>query len=95
MNPAFSIAHMKRLIPLFTAVSKQARKVMADDIKRAGRSETDVLDYMSKLALVRERPLTGSLPLCSCHSFRNSSRREASGTRLDHWTERKTSWVAH
>ena len=83
MNPSFSIAHMKCLIPLFTAVAKQAHKVMADDVKRAGQSETDVLDYMSKLALVRERPQTG-IHLCSCHCFRNSSRREDLGTRLDH-----------
>ena len=53
MNPAFSIAHMKRLIPLFGTVAKQARQVMAADIKRTGRTETDVLDYMGRLALVR------------------------------------------
>ena len=58
MNPAFSIAHMKRLIPLFNSVTKQARKIMAADIKRTGRTETDVLDYMGRLALVRLQCLT-------------------------------------
>ena len=53
MNPAFSTAHMKRLIPLFNALSKQVREIMAADIKRTGRTETDVLDYMGRLALVR------------------------------------------
>lgn len=52
MNPAFSIAHMKRLIPLFNGVSKQARLIMAADIKRTGRVETDALEYMSRVALV-------------------------------------------
>ena len=52
MNPAFSTAHMKRLIPLFNALSKQVREIMAADIKRTGRAETDVLDYMSRVALV-------------------------------------------
>ncbi|KZV60392.1 cytochrome P450 [Peniophora sp. CONT] len=51
MNPAFSIAHMKRLVPLFTSVAEQARKVMAADITRTGRAETDALDYMGRMAL--------------------------------------------
>ncbi|KZV66085.1 cytochrome P450 [Peniophora sp. CONT] len=51
MNPAFSIAHMKRLIPLFNALSRQVREIMTADIKRTGRTETDTLDYMGRLAL--------------------------------------------
>ena len=52
MNPAFSIAHMKRLIPLFNNLSKRVREIMTADIKRTGRAETDVLDYMGRVALV-------------------------------------------
>ncbi|KZV75347.1 cytochrome P450 [Peniophora sp. CONT] len=51
MNPAFSIGHMKRLFPLFIGISKQVRKIMVDDVQRAGRADTDVLKYMSGLAL--------------------------------------------
>ena len=52
MNPAFSVAHMRRLIPLFDSVARQARKIMTADIERTGQDETDALDYMSRLALV-------------------------------------------
>ena len=51
MNPAFSVSHIKRLAPIFNVVSKQVRKVMAADIEDANREETDVLDYMSRMAL--------------------------------------------
>ncbi|KZV71438.1 cytochrome P450 [Peniophora sp. CONT] len=51
MNPAFSIVHMRRLIPLFNSLSKQVRELMTADIKRTGRAETDVMDYMGRLAL--------------------------------------------
>ena len=53
MNPAFSIAHMKRLIPLFNTLSKQIRETMTADIKRTGCNELDALDYMGRVALVR------------------------------------------
>ncbi|VDB88479.1 unnamed protein product [Peniophora sp. CBMAI 1063] len=51
MNPAFSLLHVKRLLPLFNAVSRQMREIMAVDIRRTGRPETDVLDYMGRAAL--------------------------------------------
>ncbi|KZV72136.1 cytochrome P450 [Peniophora sp. CONT] len=51
MNPAFSIAHMKRMIPVFHAVSQQLRDIIASDIKRTGHEETDIMDMMGRAAL--------------------------------------------
>ncbi|VDC02059.1 unnamed protein product [Peniophora sp. CBMAI 1063] len=51
LNSAFNISHMRRLVPLFNALSKQVREIMMADIKRTGRTETDALDYMGRVAL--------------------------------------------
>ncbi|KZV63739.1 cytochrome P450 [Peniophora sp. CONT] len=51
MNPAFSLGHIKLLTPVFNSVSKQVREVMAADIKRTGRTETDVLEMTGRAAL--------------------------------------------
>ncbi|VDB99554.1 unnamed protein product [Peniophora sp. CBMAI 1063] len=51
MNPAFNIAHLKRLFPLFSSLSKKVRRVLAADIQRTGRAETDVVKYLGGLAL--------------------------------------------
>ncbi|KZV63341.1 cytochrome P450 [Peniophora sp. CONT] len=51
MNPAFSTAHMKRMIPIFHTISKQLREILAADIKRTGREETDIVEIMGRAAL--------------------------------------------
>ncbi|KZV64850.1 cytochrome P450 [Peniophora sp. CONT] len=51
MNPAFSTAHMKRMIPIFHACSKQLRDIVVTDLKRTGRKEIDILDAMGRCAL--------------------------------------------
>ena len=51
MNPAFSVGHMKRMIPIFHSVCKQLREVLVADIQKSDREETDVMQYMSRGAL--------------------------------------------
>ncbi|VDC03304.1 unnamed protein product [Peniophora sp. CBMAI 1063] len=51
MNPAFSLGHIKHLTPNFSAVSRQVREILEEDIKRTSREETDVLDVLGRTAL--------------------------------------------
>ena len=52
MNPAFSVGHMKRMIPIFHSVCKQLREVLVADItKDSGGEDTDVMEYLGRGAL--------------------------------------------
>ncbi|VDB90079.1 unnamed protein product [Peniophora sp. CBMAI 1063] len=51
LNPSFSAAHMKRMIPIFHSISKQLRELIAAEIKRTGSGDTDIMDMMGRAAL--------------------------------------------
>ncbi|KAI0318182.1 cytochrome P450 [Amylostereum chailletii] len=50
MNPAFSIAHMRRLIPMFQNVTMKLQKILRQEVVH-GAKEIDMLEWMGKLAL--------------------------------------------
>jgi len=50
MNPAFTIGHMKRMIPVFQALTLQVQDLMTKDLG-VETKEIDMLDYLGRLAV--------------------------------------------
>ncbi|KAI0028309.1 cytochrome P450 [Vararia minispora EC-137] len=50
MNPAFSINHMRRMMPIFKTLARRSVARMREEVTK-GAYEIDVMDYASRLAL--------------------------------------------
>ncbi|KAI0318197.1 cytochrome P450 [Amylostereum chailletii] len=50
LNPAFSIAHMRRMIPIFQVLTSQLQEILRRDVAD-GSKEIDMLEWMGRLAL--------------------------------------------
>ncbi|KAI0030894.1 cytochrome P450 [Vararia minispora EC-137] len=50
MNPAFSINHMRRMVPIFRTVTLQLQNIMRANIGNEP-TEVDIMEYMGRLAL--------------------------------------------
>ncbi|KAI0028314.1 cytochrome P450 [Vararia minispora EC-137] len=50
MNPAFSINHMRRMIPIFQALTLQLQGIMHSNVSKEPK-EIDIMEYTSRLAL--------------------------------------------
>ncbi|KAI0308388.1 hypothetical protein OF83DRAFT_1073473, partial [Amylostereum chailletii] len=50
LNPAFSVAHMRRLVPMFQSLTKELQNILRREVADGPR-EIDVLEWMGKLAL--------------------------------------------
>ena len=50
LNPVFSIAHMRQMIPIFYNITHKLQDAIAMRVKN-GQSEIDMLDWMGRTAL--------------------------------------------
>ena len=50
LNPVFSIAHMRQMIPIFYNITHKLQDAIAMRVKN-GQSEIDMLDWMGRAAL--------------------------------------------
>ncbi|KAI0322014.1 cytochrome P450 [Amylostereum chailletii] len=50
LNPAFSINHMRRMIPMFQSLTRQVQGILRKELAD-GPKELDILEWMGKLAL--------------------------------------------
>ncbi|KAJ3514909.1 hypothetical protein NLJ89_g2097 [Agrocybe chaxingu] len=51
LNPVFSIAHMRRMVPIFYEVSHRLHNTFVQIAKRGSDQEIDIIDWMTRLAL--------------------------------------------
>ncbi|CAA7267036.1 unnamed protein product [Cyclocybe aegerita] len=51
LNPVFSIAHMRQMVPIFYEVSHRVHDTFVTIAKRPGGQEIDIIDWMTRLAL--------------------------------------------
>ena len=50
LNPVFSIAHMRHMIPMFYDITNKLQDAISMRVKD-GQSEIDMLDWMGRMAL--------------------------------------------
>ena len=50
LNPVFSIAHMRHMLPIFYNITTKLQEALARRVKE-GEQEIDVLDWMGRTAL--------------------------------------------
>ena len=50
LNPVFSIAHMRHMLPIFYSITSKLQEAIARRVKD-GQQEIDILDWMGRTAL--------------------------------------------
>ncbi|KLO13021.1 cytochrome P450 [Schizopora paradoxa] len=51
LNPVFSLAHMRRLIPIFNPIVIQLQDVLSEQVRLAGGKDVDIMKWLSRAAL--------------------------------------------